>query len=102
LETWQPITAQEMETLLAKELAACDSAQRALFSRVRVPLRAVPILRHGQIESVFVVAQQGEVVVYYEDVEAGFNLSTLAADGFIASPGWEQWELRHALSRLDA
>ena len=54
------------------------------------------------IESVFVVARKEDVVVYYEDVEDGFNVSSLAPDGSIASPGYEQWELSHVLCQLDA
>jgi hypothetical protein len=33
-------------------------------------------------------------------VEEGFNISRLAADGSIADPGWEQWEISEALSQL--
>jgi hypothetical protein len=100
MDTWEPTSAKELEALIVRELAKCTPEQREFFSRIRIPLRAVPIPRFGQVESIFVVAQQGDVVVYYEDVEEGFNLSTLAPDGSIESPGYEQWELRHVLYRL--
>lgn len=63
---------------------------------------ASPIIRFGNTESVFVVADRRGVVIYYEDVEEGFNISLLAADGSIAKPRWEQWKLRHALWHFDA
>ena len=44
--------------------------------------------------------EHGASVVYYEDVEEGFNLSALASDGSISQPGFEQSELRHVLNRL--
>ena len=48
------------------------------------------------------VAEGRGLVIYFEDVEEGFNVSPLSPDGAIASPGYEQWELRHALSHFVA
>lgn len=97
MNAWKPISSNELETLIFRELATCTPEQQAFFADIRIPLRAVPILRFGQVEYVYVVAQWGDIMVYYEDVEDGFNLSTLAPDGSIASPGYEQWGLNHAL-----
>jgi hypothetical protein len=102
METWEPITIAELESLIAVQLGDCSPREQELFTRWRIPLRAVPISRYGHIESVYVVAQHGYRVMYYEDVEEGFNLSSLSQDGAIASPGFEQWELRDALTRFAA
>lgn len=102
MKSWSPISREELDALVAKELAGCEPEQLSAFSAYRTPVRAVAIDRFGSKESVFVVAQRGNVVVYYEDVEEGFNLSSLASDGSIATPGAEQWELKHAISRLAA
>jgi hypothetical protein len=100
MDTWRPISQQELEELITSQLLECTPAQRELFSRIRVPFRAAPILRSGETESVFVVAQLDGTAVYYEDVEEGFNLSNLAPDSSILQPGFEQWQLRHVLHRL--
>ena len=69
----------------------------AVFERYKVVPYLADMDRLGAIETVFVVAKPGGVVLYYEDVEEGFNISSLLADGAIASPGYEQWALRHVL-----
>jgi hypothetical protein len=102
MDTWQPVTAEELEALVVAQLADCSPEQQQLFERCKVTPRLVPIDRYGHIESVFVVAQAGNLVLYYEDVEEGFNISPLSQDGAIASPGYEQWELCHALRHLVA
>jgi len=95
---WQSASAASVEALIAEQLAECSPEQRELFSHLRVPLRAVSINRNGLTERVFVVAQVADRVLYYEDVEEGFNWSPLSASGFIAVPGFEQWRLSHALA----
>lgn len=99
---WLPATVDEVGKLVERELRACTPEMAALFAMIRVPIRAVSIMRSGAIEHVFVIAEQDGVVVYYEDVEDGFNVSRLAADGSIATPGHEQWRLQEALCRFEA
>ena len=38
-------------------------------------------MRYGKMETVVVVARNGDRVIYYEDVEDGFNVSPLSSDG---------------------
>jgi len=102
METWSPFTREELEALIAKQLPSLTVEQRELYDRIKVPLRSVSILRFGSLESVYVLAQRGNTAIYYEDVEDGFNISDLAPDGSIATPGFEQWELRHVLHNFDA
>jgi len=97
VDTWQPIAADKLDQLIERELAACEPAQQEAFRQLRISPRATPIARSGNAEYVFAVAARGNEVLYYEDVEEGFNVSSLDAAGAIASPGFEQWELRHAL-----
>jgi hypothetical protein len=101
-DRWSAATSEEIEERVERELRACPSDLAALFAAIRIPFRAVPILRSGAHEQVFVIAEQDGVVVYYEDVEDGFNLSRLAPDGSIATPGHEQWRLRDALFHLSS
>jgi len=102
MDTWQAITLKELEALIAAQLADCSVEQKQLFEGCKVAPRLVPIERNGNVENVFVVAQIRDFVLYYEDVEDGFNISSLSGDGAIASPGYEEWELRHALRHLVA
>ena len=61
-------------------------------------LYVAPILRYGQIENAVVVARRGDEVIYWEDVEEGFNLSPVSPDGQILEHWSNQDELRFALN----
>src|SRR5688572_8327405 len=102
MESWSPATTDEVASIIERDLQECPEDLAALFSAIRTPLRAVPITRFGNVEHVYVVAEKDGVVVYWEDVEEGFNLYELAADGSIATPRWETWKLHHALWHLEA
>jgi len=99
LDTWCPITAEELQSLIDEQLRECTDAEREIFERYRVLLRPTPLERFGKPDSVFVVARRGNEVMYYEDIEEGFNLSPLTADGRIAQRWCNQDELTHALFR---
>jgi hypothetical protein len=99
MDAWHPITAEEMLSVIDRELQDCTLEQRRVLDRYRVALRPTLIERYGKLGSVFVVAQRGEEVMYWEDIEEGFNVSRLTPDGQIAEHGFEQDKLRHALLR---
>ena len=102
MESWSPATAEEVASIVERDLRECPEDLASLFQSIRIPLSAVPIVRFGNLEYVFVVAEKDGVVIYYEDLEEGFNLSRLAADGSIATPRCEQWKLHHALWHFEA
>lgn len=97
---WQPITESELLALLEHELSNCTIEQHNLFSTYRVEPYKVPIHRLGELEEVFVVAELPLGVVYYEDIEEGFEFDSLGSDGAIPKQGCNQYELRHVLSQL--
>ena len=100
MRPWVPISLHELESLVANQLADGPPDIATLFDRLRVPFRQVNLSRFGNRESVFVVAQAGTIVMYYEDVEEGFNVSELLSDGSIATPGCEQFDLATATNHL--
>jgi predicted esterase YcpF (UPF0227 family) len=99
METWEPISAAELEDLLSQQLTDCEPELVAVFETYKVaPFRA-PIDRYGREESVFVVARKGDEVLYFEDVEDGFNFSPISPHGKILEHWCNQDELKHALRR---
>jgi len=97
--TWAPITLARLNELIEEQLLDCNEDVRAIFEKYRVtPVRAA-VDRGVGIEYVFVVAQNGEEAMYFEDVEEGFNFSRLGVDGSILEPGYEQDPLKWALRR---
>ena len=99
METWEPISAAELEELVAHQLNECPPQLAALFEKHRVPPFRAPIMRNGRMEHVFVVARRGNEVMYFEDVEDGFNFSPLSAEGHILEHWCNQHELKYALQR---
>jgi hypothetical protein len=99
MRAWKPISLGELQKELVRQLAECAPAQLEAWERYRVEPFRVLIMRAGMPEQVFVVAQKDREVMYYEDVEEGFNVSRLTAEGGILAPGHNQDELRVALRR---
>lgn len=97
---WKPITEIELLALLERELSNCTIEQQNVFSTYRVEPYKVPIHRLGKLEDVFVVAELPIGVVYYEDIEEGFEFDSLGPDSAIPKQGCNQYELRHVLSQL--
>lgn len=100
MDRWHPVSAEELDAILAAQIIELTQPQRERFERIKVAPHLVAIHRFGKVEWVFVVARVGDCVVYYEDVEEGFNVSALSSGGSISAPGHEQWELGHVLERL--
>lgn len=54
--------------------------------------------RYSQIESVVVVARNGDQIIYYEDMEDGFNVSPISPYGRVLEHWCNQDQLRCALN----
>lgn len=96
---WQPITRDELDALVAAQLACCTPDQQAAFAALRVPFHAVPLHRLGTVEPVWVVAHLADGWLYYEDVEEGFDMGVPGEDGALPARGCDQLELTHILHR---
>lgn len=94
---WHPATVDEVKKIVRDDLAECDEEQLLAFKKYAEPYVA-PILRYGQMDCAVVVAQRGNEVIYWEDVEEGFNLSPISPDGRIIEHWCNQDELRFALN----
>jgi len=100
MDSWQAISESELDALISEQLLACSLEQRQLFDCIKVPLAAVPVAGSDSVDVFFVVAKKGDTVIYYQDIEEGFNLSTLTPDGQLSSLGYQDWHLTHALRQL--
>jgi hypothetical protein len=98
MDDWQPATVEQVRRRVSKDLTACDAQQLAAFENYRVEPYTAPIVRYGKLESVVVVARNGNEVIYYEDTENGFNLSPVDSDGRILEHWCNQDELTLALN----
>ena len=97
MTTWTPISLDELEALIQVELNECSDELRGVFTKFRVPAYLAPLERYGKLGEVFVVARRGDEVLYYEDVEEGFNFSPVDLNGRVLEHWCNQDELRFAL-----
>jgi hypothetical protein len=95
---WRSATNAEVSEIVREDLVLCDPEQVAAYERYRVDPYRARIIRYGQLESVVVVAQNGSEVIYWEDVEDGFNMSPISSDGQILEHWCNQDELGFALN----
>jgi hypothetical protein len=98
MDDWRPATIEEVDEIVARDLRVCDAEQLAAFNKYRVEPFSAPMVRYGQTASVVVVARNGDQVIYWEDVEDGFNVSPISADGRVLEHWCNDDELRFALN----
>lgn len=91
---WKPITKNELEELVNKQFSECSPELREIFEKYRLSFKLAPINRYGNIEGVYIVARNENEVLYYEDVEDGFNFSLINVEGMIL----EHWCNQDSLS----
>lgn len=88
-----------VETILAESVSCLDPMHRDAFETIRVPLHKVPVASDPG-EFVVVVAQHNGRVLYWSDIEEGWDLSPLTTDGAIQHRGANQYELSHVMHQI--
>ena len=97
---WKPITRNEFEELYRQKEQELSSEERQVFERFKVPIETALIRRSASagVEAVFVVARCPGGVLYFDDVEYGFNVSPIDERNSITQPGGSQFTLSEAVS----
>ena len=96
---WQPATIDEVKRIVIEDEGACSIDELEAFRRYAVDPYFASINRYGNSEHVVVVARKSEEVMYWEDVEEGFNISSTDATGAILEHYCNQDELAIAIRR---
>jgi hypothetical protein len=79
---WEPISRESLEEIVAKELVDATPEERALFSRTAVTPSKWRLSPWGDAGGGFwVVAVMDDRVLWYNDIEEGFNVSHFTAMG---------------------
>jgi len=97
---WHPTTVDALQKIIEGDLKECDDEQVSAFKKYAVEPYAAPILRYDEMENAVVVARRGDEVIYWEDVEEGFNLSPLSPDGRILEH-WQSGRIALCAQRVD-
>jgi len=98
MDEWKPATIEEVNQIVARDLERCDAEQLAVFEKYRVTPFLASIERYGRADSVVVVARNHDRVIYYEDVEEGFNVAPISHDGRVLEHWCNQDYLGYALN----
>jgi hypothetical protein len=95
---WTPITEAELQVLIARGVANMEQASRVLWNLIRIPpvKWALPTWSDGG-GGFWVVALLGKRVIWYNDIEDGFNVSPYAEYGVIGEYWCNQDELHHRI-----
>lgn len=84
--TWKPATIEQVKAIVAQASASFDAEQCVAFERYRVEPFVAKLHRLDEWEDAVVVARKDDRVIYWEDVEEGFNESPMADDRILE--GW--------------
>ncbi len=100
---WKPLSRVELQSTIARELAECSDEQRAYFKRVAFEPTKWNQSPYGDEGGGFwAIGADDNRVLWYNDIEDGFNVSTYIEWGTI--PANEYWcnqdELKFALPGL--
>ena len=98
---WQPIGQEDFDDLVKQQEASLTAEERSAFNEFRVP-RSTATIRRTEIagdEKVFVIAVTPKGVLYFDDVEYGFNLSPIDDANRLTDPGGNQCDLAEAISK---
>ena len=88
--------AADVKALLARDVATLHPSHRAAFDSIKIEARVVPVeSSHG--ETVVVVAECEGRVLYWSDIEEGWELASLTERGGIPARGSNQFELSHIM-----
>jgi hypothetical protein len=90
MDDWTPISDAEFGELLAAQVASLGPGSRERYERYRVAPWRAAIRRPGSSvdESVFVVVRDGELAVFFCDVEDEFGPARLDDSGRIEEYGF--------------
>ncbi|MBV8467023.1 MAG: hypothetical protein JO218_13850 [Burkholderiales bacterium] len=99
--TWQPISESKLWDLINAAEARMTPRRRRMWDAVRVTPAKWAEPSYGELGGGFwVVGIQGETVVWYNDIEGGFNRSPYKTPGTIADYRCNQDELEHVMEYL--
>ena len=100
---WSPITKEELEKLISLDL---NHNQLFLWNAIKInPEKWIESEEGKEGNGFWVVAILGKEVIWYNDIEEGFNISTYSEYGLINDYRCEQdrldWCLNKIISRLN-
>jgi len=102
MSSWQPIASDELRAQIDLSLSEAPEELHRLHQLVQIEPEKWALSPWGDEGGGFwVVAVFGRFVIWYNDIEEGFNVSPFKRWGVIEEYACEQLKLHHWLSRLN-
>ncbi len=92
-------TIAEVVKFLENDMASLHPKHRVALERARISPRKLPV-SDSSGEYVVAIAALGDKVLYWSDVEEGWEIETPDSSGSIPSRGCNQFELRHVMYQV--
>lgn len=101
MKTWKPITLALLQNEIDNGVQKMTTDQLILWKNISIePKKWLEVEYGNEGGGFWVVAVKGNEIVYYNDIEEGFNVSTFTKVGLIDAYQSEQDELQWALNKL--
>lgn len=98
---WQPISQHELEVLISHELEECSAETRELYEANAISMQKWALPPWGDAGGGFwAIAVLGGLVLWFNDIEDGFNTSSFVNAGVIDHYWCNQDTLHQALFGL--
>jgi len=98
---WEPVEFDQVIELIDKWVKEMTNEQLEIWNRIAVQPIKWKENEHGKEGNGFwVVGIQKNIVIWYNDIEEGFNISNFTQNGIICEYGTEQDELQWAIRKL--
>lgn len=88
---------EAVKRIVQDDLKECNQEEREAYLRYSVAPYEADLMRYGRPDKVVVIAKNGNEVMYWQEVEEGFNVSPLGASGEVLHHYCNQDSLRQAL-----
>jgi hypothetical protein len=99
METWLPASLDVVQSILQEELQQLHPKHQLLIERMQMLPKQISVARYPG-ESVWAVAEHEDKVLYWSDVEEGWEREALQAGGALLDRGCGQFKLQHIIYQL--
>jgi len=101
MTAWKPITLLELQKQIENGVSKMTEQQIRMWEQIAVQPEKWHEIEYGNEGGGFwTVAVDGNQVVWYNDIEQGFNISIFSQYGYIDEYGAEQDELHWTMNKL--
>lgn len=102
MTTWKPISESRIKSLIEEEALSFSKAEKEFFESISIPLQKWSLEPWGNYGGGFwVMGIIDRTVLWYNDIEEGFNSSAFATTGKIDEYWCDQDELYFAVRKLN-